>query len=76
MTGPILFVISWMLFGVYEIGYSSEDPFQRTLRLSILCDDIRRDALGMNSFGIQHLLWKKRQRSCYAPEFKKLNRMK
>jgi hypothetical protein len=46
MTGPILFVISWMLFGVYEIGYSIEDPFQGTLRLSILCDAIRRDVLG------------------------------
>ena len=46
MTGPILFVISWMMFGVYEIGYSIEDPFQGTLRLSILCDAIRRDVLG------------------------------
>ena len=46
MTGPILFVISWMLFGVYEIGYSIEDPFQGTLRLSILCDAIRRDVQG------------------------------
>jgi len=46
MTGPILFVTSWMLFGVYEIGYSIEDPFQGTLRLSILCDAIRRDVLG------------------------------
>lgn len=46
MTGPLLFVISWMLFGVYEIGYSIEDPFQGTLRLSILCDAIRRDVLG------------------------------
>ena len=34
-----------MLFGVYEIGYSIEDPFQNTLRLSILCDQIRRDIL-------------------------------
>lgn len=46
MTGPALFMISWMLFGVYEIGYSIEDPFQGTLRLSILCDAIRRDVLG------------------------------
>ena len=46
MTGVILCVISWMLFGVYEIGYSIEDPFQGTLRLSILCDAIRRDVLG------------------------------
>lgn len=46
MTAPILLVMSWMLFGVYEIGYSIEDPFQGTLRLSILCDAIRRDVLG------------------------------
>mmetsp|Transcript_1522 Transcript_1522/g.2412 ORF Transcript_1522/g.2412 Transcript_1522/m.2412 type:complete len:551 (+) Transcript_1522:81-1733(+) len=46
LTGPVLFVISWLLFGVYEIGYSIEDPFQGTLRLSILCDTIRRDVLG------------------------------
>lgn len=45
MTGPILFFISWLMFGVYEIGYSIEDPFQGTLRLSILCDAIRRDVL-------------------------------
>jgi len=37
---------SWLLFGVYEIGCSIEDPFQGTLRLSILCDAIRRDVLG------------------------------
>jgi len=44
-TGPVLFFMSWMLFGVYEIGYNIEDPFQGTLRLSILCDTIRRDVL-------------------------------
>ena len=33
-------------FGVYEIGYAIEDPFQGTLRLSIICDVIRRDVLG------------------------------
>jgi hypothetical protein len=37
---------SWLLFGVYEIGCSIEDPFQGSLRLSILCDGIRRDVLG------------------------------
>jgi predicted membrane chloride channel (bestrophin family) len=45
VTGPVLFLISWLLFGVYEIGYSIEDPFQGTLRLSVLCDTIRRDVL-------------------------------
>jgi len=45
-TGPVIGVMSWLLFGVYEIGYTIEDPFQGTLRLSILCDGIRRDVLG------------------------------
>mmetsp|Transcript_40909 Transcript_40909/g.75678 ORF Transcript_40909/g.75678 Transcript_40909/m.75678 type:complete len:555 (-) Transcript_40909:6-1670(-) len=45
LTGPTLCVVSWMLFGVYEIGTKIEDPFQGTLRLSILCDQIRRDVL-------------------------------
>lgn len=45
ITGPVIFLISWLLFGVYEIGYSIEDPFQGTLRLSVLCDSIRRDVL-------------------------------
>jgi predicted membrane chloride channel (bestrophin family) len=45
-TGPMLFLVSWLLFGVYEIGYAIEDPFQGTLRLSILCDTVRRDVLG------------------------------
>ena len=44
-TGTVVFAISWMLFGVYEIGTRIEDPFQGTLRLSILCDQIRRDVL-------------------------------
>jgi ion channel-forming bestrophin family protein len=46
VTGPMLFLVSWLLFGVYEIGYAIEDPFQGTLRLSILCDTIRRDVMG------------------------------
>ena len=46
LTGPVLFLVSWLLFGVYEIGYSIEDPFQGTLRLSVLCDMIRRDVMG------------------------------
>ncbi|CAB9524292.1 UPF0187 protein [Seminavis robusta] len=28
LTGPSLFLVSWLLFGVYEIGYAIEDPFQ------------------------------------------------
>mmetsp|Transcript_34949 Transcript_34949/g.53598 ORF Transcript_34949/g.53598 Transcript_34949/m.53598 type:complete len:460 (-) Transcript_34949:111-1490(-) len=46
LTGPTMGVIAWLLFGVYQIGYTIEDPFQGTLRLSILCDAIRRDVMG------------------------------
>lgn len=46
LTGPATAAIAWVLFGVYQIGYSIEDPFQKSLRLSILCDAIRRDVLG------------------------------
>lgn len=45
MTGPAAAVVAWLLFGVYEIGYSIEDPFQGSLRLSNLCDAIRNDVL-------------------------------
>lgn len=45
LTAPAVFLVSWLMFGVYEIGYSIEDPFQGTLRLSVLCDTIRRDVL-------------------------------
>lgn len=49
LTGPVMGVIAWLLFGVYQIGYSIEDPFQGSLRLSILCDAIRRDVIGESS---------------------------
>lgn len=45
LTAPAIFIVSWLMFGIYEIGYSIEDPFQGTLRLSVLCDTIRRDVL-------------------------------
>ena len=47
-TGPICGVVSWVLFGVYQIGHSIEDPFQKTLQLSILCNAIRQDVMGEN----------------------------
>lgn len=49
LTGPVLFLVSWLLFGVYEIGVRIEDPFQGTLRLSIMCDTVRRDVLADES---------------------------
>ena len=73
LTAPVMGVISWVLFGVYQIvsfiiliptsslkqrtrllitpslsllkGCSIEDPFQGSLRLSILCDAIYRDVM-------------------------------
>lgn len=48
MTGPVTASIAWLMFGVYQIGHSIEDPFQGSLRLSMLCDSIRRDVLGTN----------------------------
>jgi len=46
LTAPCMAIMAWVLFGVYQIGYSIEDPFQGTLRLSVLSDAIRRDVLG------------------------------
>jgi len=45
LTGPSMGISAWVLFGVYQIGYSIEDPFQKSLRLSVLCDSIRKDVL-------------------------------
>ena len=45
MTGPIMGATAWLLFGVYQIGHSIEDPFQNTLRLSVLCEAIRKDVM-------------------------------
>lgn len=45
LTAPVMGVIAWLLFGVYQIGCSIEDPFQGSLRLSILCDAIYRDVM-------------------------------
>lgn len=43
LTGPICGTTAWIMFGIYQIGYSIEDPFQKSLRLSILCKSIRED---------------------------------
>lgn len=50
LTGPICIITAWLMFGVYQIGHSIEDPFQKTLRLSMLCNAIRRDVLGENKY--------------------------
>lgn len=45
LAGPTMGLVAWLLFGVYQIGYSIENPFQGSIRLSILCDAIRKDVL-------------------------------
>lgn len=45
LTGPVMALAAWLLYGIYQIGYQIEDPFQGTLRLSILCDAIYRDVM-------------------------------
>jgi putative membrane protein len=43
LTSPVNACITLVLFGVYQIGYSLEDPFQGSLQLTSLCDAIRKD---------------------------------
>ena len=45
-TGPVMAVVAWTLFGIYEIGVQIEDPFQRTLKLSVICRQIKSDVIG------------------------------
>lgn len=45
LTGPVTVLVAWLLFGVYQIGHSIEDPFQGSLRLSVLCDAIHKDVI-------------------------------
>jgi Bestrophin, RFP-TM, chloride channel len=49
-TAPTVAVVAWLFFGVYQIGYSIEDPFQGSLRLSILCDTIRKNVIRTTAF--------------------------
>ena len=45
-TGPVMSVVAWTLFGIYEIGVQIEDPFQRTLKLSVVCSQIEDEVIG------------------------------
>jgi len=53
-TGVVMMVLSWLMFGVYQIGYSIEDPFQGSIRLSIICDNIRREVLLESENGLRY----------------------
>ena len=44
-TAPVMGLTAWLLYGIYQIGYMIEDPFQGTLRLTTLCDSIYRDVV-------------------------------
>lgn len=59
LTPVAMAFISWLLFGVYQIGYSIEDPFQGSLRLSTLCDAIQRDVLREATFENKKELFQK-----------------
>jgi hypothetical protein len=45
MTGPTVGVVAWLMFGVYQIGHTIEDPFQGSLRLSDMCNSMYRDVM-------------------------------
>jgi len=45
LTAPVMGAIAWLMLGVYQIGYTIEDPFQGSLRLAVLCDDIYHDVM-------------------------------
>jgi predicted membrane chloride channel (bestrophin family) len=45
LTAPVMGAIAWIMLGVYQIGYTIEDPFQGSLRLRVLCDAIYRNVM-------------------------------
>lgn len=44
-TAPVMGLAAWVLYGIYQIGYTIEDPFQGSLRLATLCDKIYHDVM-------------------------------
>jgi predicted membrane chloride channel (bestrophin family) len=44
-TAPVMGLTAWLLYGIYQIGHMIEDPFQGSLRLTTLCDNIYRDVV-------------------------------
>ena len=45
LTGPTVAMVAWVMFGVYQIGHTIEDPFQGSLRLTDMCNSIYRDTM-------------------------------
>jgi predicted membrane chloride channel (bestrophin family) len=44
-TAPVMGLTAWLLYGIYQIGHMIEDPFQGSLRLTTLCDNIYQDVI-------------------------------
>jgi len=45
LTGPTVGMVAWLMFGVYQIGHTIEDPFKGSLRLTDMCNSIYRDVM-------------------------------
>lgn len=45
LTGPTVGMVAWLMFGVYQIGHTIEDPFAGSLRLTDMCNSIYRDVM-------------------------------
>ncbi|KAL9181508.1 hypothetical protein ACHAXT_010313 [Thalassiosira profunda] len=45
LTGPVVGLVAWLLFGIYQIGHTIEDPFKGSLRLTDMCNSIYRDVM-------------------------------
>ncbi len=66
LTGPVVGIVAWLMYGVYEIGHRIEDPFQGSLRLTDLCNGIYRDVM----FGDRNQAGMRRQ-SAFRKDFEK-----
>jgi biopolymer transport protein ExbB/TolQ len=44
LTAPVIFFITWAMFGILEIGHMIEDPFRASLELTPICQAIYHDA--------------------------------
>ena len=45
LTGPTVGILAWLMFGVYQIGHTIEDPFQGSLKMTDMCNSIYRDVM-------------------------------
>mmetsp|Transcript_125848 Transcript_125848/g.280734 ORF Transcript_125848/g.280734 Transcript_125848/m.280734 type:complete len:208 (+) Transcript_125848:46-669(+) len=40
LTPPVVFIVTWALFGILDLGHTIEDPFANTLELTPICEAI------------------------------------